>query len=87
MSEAEMRQLAAMTIKGTASEEIYAKAWGGRVPLGGYRKLPIGVRSNLLRIFPYPLEVLACVNRFFSWRDSQHRSKEIHPLTLSSHVR
>ncbi|KAK2050970.1 fic/DOC family protein [Colletotrichum caudatum] len=83
MDEAEMRQLAAMTIKGTESEAIYAMAWGGSVPLGGYRKLPIAVKSNPLRVFPYPAEVPACVNRFFNWRDSQHHSKEIHPLILA----
>ncbi|KAL2879017.1 hypothetical protein SGCOL_005716 [Colletotrichum sp. CLE4] len=83
MNEAEMRQLAAMTIKGTESEAIYAMAWGGSVPLGGYRKLPIAVGSNPLQIFPYPAEVPACVGRFFSWRDSQHHSKEIHPVILA----
>ncbi|WQF81914.1 Putative Fido domain-containing protein [Colletotrichum destructivum] len=86
MNEAEMRQLAAMTIKGTESEAIYAMAWGGSVPLGGYRKLPIAVRSNPLQIFPYHAEVPVCVNRFFSWRDSQHRSKETHPLILACHM-
>jgi hypothetical protein len=54
LNEAEMRQLSAMTIRGTESEEIYAKSWGGRVALGGYRKLPIRVTSNPLRIFLYP---------------------------------
>ncbi|KAK1979252.1 fic/DOC family protein [Colletotrichum cereale] len=83
MDEAEMRQLAAMTIKGTKSEAIYAQAWGGSVPLGGYRKLPIAVRSNPLRVFPYAEEVPACVNRFFDWRNSQHRTMEIHPLILA----
>lgn len=83
MNEAEMRQLAAMSIKGTESEAIYAMGWAGSVPLGGYRKLPIAVRSNPLQIFPYPDEIPACVNRFFNWRDSQHRSKEIHPLLLA----
>ncbi|KAI1141322.1 fic/DOC family protein [Hypoxylon sp. FL0543] len=86
INEAEMRQLAALAIKGTESEKVYANAWGGGVPLGGYRKLPIAVKSNLLRIFPYPAEVPACINRFFSWRDQQHRSKEIHPLILSCHM-
>lgn len=83
INEADVRQLAAMTIKGTESEGLYTMSWGGSVPLGGYRKVPIAVKSNPLQIFPYPREVPACVNRFFSWRDSQHRSKEIHPLLLA----
>ncbi|KAK2027774.1 fic/DOC family protein [Colletotrichum zoysiae] len=83
INEAEMRQLAAMTIKGTQSEAVYNLAWGGSVPLGGYRKLPIVVKNNPLTIFPYPAEVPACVKRFFNWRDSQHHKKEIHPLILA----
>ncbi|KAK1964646.1 fic/DOC family protein [Colletotrichum sublineola] len=86
MNEVEMRQLAAMTIKGTESEAVYAMAWGGSVPLGGYRKLPIAVRSNPLQVFPYHAEVPACVSRFFNWRNSPHCSKEIHPLILACHL-
>ncbi|KAI1379960.1 fido domain-containing protein [Hypoxylon crocopeplum] len=86
MNEAETRQLAAMTIKGTESGAFYTMAWGGSVPPGGYRKLPIAVRSSPLRIFPYPTEVPACTSRFFSWRDWQHRSKETHPLILACHM-
>jgi Fic family protein len=86
LNEAEMRQLSAMTIRGTESEEIYAKSWGGRVALGGYRKLPIRVTSNPFRIFLYPGEVPACIKRFFAWRDSQHQNKELHPLILATQL-
>ncbi|KXH63717.1 fic/DOC family protein [Colletotrichum salicis] len=57
--------------------------WGSRVPLGEYRNLPISVRSNRLRIFPYPQEVPAYMQRFFQWRDLQRREKALHPLILA----
>lgn len=83
LTEDETRDLAAMAIKGTESEAVYTMGWGGRVPLGGYRRSPISVRSNPLRVFPYPPEVPACIQRFFEWRDLQHREKELHPLILA----
>ncbi|KAK2012984.1 fic/DOC family protein [Colletotrichum eremochloae] len=94
--EDEVRDLAVAAVRNTDSEAAYgtgryqaggSKAgtlvWGSRVPLGDYRNLPIAVRSNRLRIFPYPQEVPACVARFFEWRDTQHREKALHPLVLA----
>ncbi|TDZ23973.1 Adenosine monophosphate-protein transferase Fic [Colletotrichum orbiculare MAFF 240422] len=50
---------------------------------GGYRRWPVQVRSDHLVVFPYPVEVPACVERFFQWRNAQHAAKELHPLVLS----
>ncbi|RNJ51921.1 hypothetical protein D7B24_005897 [Verticillium nonalfalfae] len=86
LDERQMRELAAMTIKGTASEAVYAGSWGGRVPLGGYRKTPIAIRGNPLVIFPYHIEVPACIERFFEWRDAMHTDENVHPLILACHM-
>jgi Fic family protein len=86
LDETEVRQLAALTIQGTDAEAIYASDWGGRVALGGYRKAPITVTSNPLRIFPYPQEVAACMERFFEWRDARHYSQRVHPLIHACHM-
>ncbi|KAK1691577.1 hypothetical protein BDP55DRAFT_627220 [Colletotrichum godetiae] len=80
LCEAEVRDLAVVSVVNTDSEAAYDTwrtgsttaggnlAWGSRVPLGEYRNLPISVRSNRLRIFPYPQE---------------HREKTLHPLILA----
>ncbi|KAK6350231.1 hypothetical protein TWF696_006467 [Orbilia brochopaga] len=70
----------------TDSEALYSKAWGGPTALGDFRKLPIMVRSNPLRVFPYPQEVPAIVDRFFKWRDIQHRQGTLHPLILATKI-
>lgn len=57
-------------LKGTLSERSYSLGWGKRIALGDFRSLCIGVRSDPLRIFPYPEEVPTCIERFFKWRDS-----------------
>lgn len=64
LSEEEFQQMAIRTIRDTISGEVYSQSWGGRVELGGYRRLPIQVASNHLRIFPYDKEVPACMKRF-----------------------
>lgn len=53
---------------------------------GGFRKAPIGVRSNPLRVFPYPDEVPALMKRFLQWRDEAHLGKELHPIILACHL-
>ncbi|KAK1509029.1 fic/DOC family protein, partial [Colletotrichum abscissum] len=95
LCEVEVRVLAVVSVVNTDSESAYdtwrtdsKKAggnlvWGSKVPLGEYRDLPISVRSNRLRIFPYPQEVPACMERFFQWRNLQHREKALHPLILA----
>ncbi|KAI3540489.1 fic/DOC family protein [Colletotrichum filicis] len=95
LCEVEVRVLAVVSVVNTDSESAYdtwrtdsKKAggnlvWGSKVPLGEYRDLPISVRSNRLRIFPYLQEVPACMERFFQWRNLQHREKALHPLILA----
>ncbi|KAK1633677.1 fido domain-containing protein [Colletotrichum phormii] len=95
LCEAEVRDLAVVSVVNTDSEAAYDTwrtgsttaggnlVWGSRVPLGEYRNLPISVRSNRLRIFPYPQEVPACMQRFFQWRDLQHRERALQPLILA----
>lgn len=85
LNEEDLRSIVSRAVQGTEGEDVFTLSWGGRVPLGGYRRSPIGVRSNPLRIFPYPDEVPACMNRFFLWREEQHRKKVLHPLVLACH--
>ena len=59
---------------------------GEHVALGDFRSAPIMVRSNPMRIFPYPLEVSACMERFIAWRDQCHASSQLHPLILAAHL-
>ncbi|KAK2741658.1 fic/DOC family protein [Colletotrichum kahawae] len=51
--------------QGHRSEAI-STAWhgAGECRWGGYRTLPVTVRSNPLAVFPYPQEVPACIRRF-----------------------
>ena len=86
LDEMDMRKLAALSIRGTDAEEAYTRGWGGEVALGGYRKSPVGVASDLLRIFPSPREVTACMKRFFEWRDMRHYDKQVHPLIHACHL-
>ncbi|KAK1462282.1 fic/DOC family protein [Colletotrichum melonis] len=95
LCEVEVRDLALVSVVNTDFESAYdtwrtdsKKAggnlvWGSKVPLREYRNLPISVRSNRLRIFPYLQEVPACMERFFQYRDLQHREKALHPLILA----
>ncbi|UQC78578.1 fic/DOC family protein [Colletotrichum lupini] len=95
LCEVEVRVLAVVSVVNTDSESAYdtwrtdsKKAggnlvWGSKVPLREYRNLPISVRSNRLRTFPYLQEVPACMERFFQYRDLQHREKALHPLILA----
>lgn len=50
------------------------------------RKVPIGVRSNPLCIFSYPVEVLTLMKEFFTWRDIAHNRKLLHPLILACQI-
>lgn len=84
LSEAEIQCLSAVLLKDTISEQLYKHGWGGRIPLGAYRPAPIQVKSNPLRIFPYHLEVPACMRRFIQWRDEATQEKRLHPLIIAS---
>ncbi|KAK2780762.1 hypothetical protein FQN52_002074 [Onygenales sp. PD_12] len=86
LSEREVCDLLALLIKDTVSEQLYASGWGGRSLPGSYRKLPIGVRSNPLRIFPYPQEVPTLMREFYAWRDNAHNQQLLHPLLLACHL-
>ncbi|KAM4055118.1 fic/DOC family protein [Hirsutella rhossiliensis] len=83
LDENEVQALSALIIKETSSEKIYANSWGGRVVPGDFRRAPITVRSNPLRVFPYPDEVPALMKRFFQWRDKAHRIKDLHPIVIA----
>lgn len=81
-----LRPLSQIMLKGTLSERSYSLGWGKRIALGDFRSLCIGVRSDPLRIFPYPEEVPACIERFFKWRDSTHAGGQLHPLIFATQL-
>lgn len=83
LGERDARALSALNMTGLHPDGHYRAMWGGKVRLGDYRKAPIGVRSDPLRVFPYHLEVPACVRRFFRWRDEAHEARRLHPLILA----
>lgn len=85
-SEADIKQLSRLMLRGTDSETLYAFNWGKRIQLGDYRSTSIAVRSNPLRIFPYPQEVPACMHRYIEWRDRNHADKILHPMILATHL-
>ena len=82
----DIKQLARVMLVGTESEKVYALAWGRHISLGDFRSAPIAVRSDPMRIFPYPAEVPACMERFAKWRDDCHASQQLHPLILATHL-
>lgn len=83
LGEHDIRALSALNMKDMDRDGNYPWAWGGKVRLGDYRKAPISVRSNPLRIYPYHVEVPACMRRFFRWRERAHQEKTLHPLILA----
>lgn len=85
LDENEIRSVSALMIKETAPETIYAPGWGGRTLPGDYRKIPIRVRSNPLRVFPYHLEIPQLMKEFFIWRDDADARRLLHPLLLACH--
>jgi Fic family protein len=85
LGESDIQSLAALMIKDTVSEQLHSCGWGGRTTPGDYRNIPITVRSNHLRVFPYPQEVPALMEQFIRWRDDVHNKKLVHPLILACH--
>ena len=83
LGEGDLRGLAALMVKDTASEELYRLGWGGRSTPGDYRKMPIMAKSNPLRIFPYHVEVPSLMKQFIAWRDDIHERQLLHPLILA----
>lgn len=88
MKEDEVRSLSALAMKDLdeSGRGLYPYAFGPRVPLGQYRQAPIGVQSDPLAVFPYHLEVPACMARYFQWRAQAHAEKKLHPLILACHA-
>jgi Fic family protein len=82
----DIKQLSRAMLVETASEKLYTHGWGKRIGLGEFRSASIAVRSNPMRIFPYPAEVPACMERFVNWRDDCHASQQLHPLILATHL-
>jgi Fic family protein len=80
----EIKLLTRVLLQDTDSEQAAKYSWGPRVPLGEFRALPISVRSNPLRIFPYHQEVPACMKRLFEWRDETHAAGQLHPLIFAT---
>ncbi len=84
LDEASVQKLSAVAMKDLGNREgYYPWSFGPRVRLGEYRQIPIGVHSTPLAVFPYNLEVPACMTRFFQWRAAAHASKTLHPLILA----
>lgn len=80
----EIKLLTRILLRCTDSEQTAKYSWGPRVPLGEFRALPIAVRSNPFRIFPYHQEVPAYTKRFFEWRDETHATGQLHPLIFAT---
>jgi hypothetical protein len=76
----DIKQISRAMLVGTRSEKLYAFGWGKCINLGEFRSAPIALRSNPMRIFPYPAEVPACMERFINWRDDCHASQQLHRL-------
>lgn len=83
VNEREVQALQIISCKETNAERLHSLSWGRRLNLGEYRCTPIQVKSNPMRIFPYPDEIAACVKRFFEWRDKAHAERALHPLVLA----
>ncbi|CAK7218389.1 hypothetical protein SCUCBS95973_003467 [Sporothrix curviconia] len=85
-NEDQVRALSMLTMSGLDPRGLYPWAIGPRVRLGQYRQVPIGVKSNPMAVFPYHLEVPACMHRFFEWRARVFAEKNLHPLILACHA-
>lgn len=82
----EMKLLSAAILRETEAERLYRSGWGGRMSLGDFRRAPIAVRSNPMRIFPYPEEIPALMERYVHWRDEHHHNQTLHPLILAAQI-
>ncbi|KAL5089907.1 hypothetical protein Trisim1_005024 [Trichoderma cf. simile WF8] len=86
LSEDEIRCLSALLLRDTSGEKLHNSGWGRKVVLGDYRQAPIQVKSSPLTIFPYHLEVPACMRRFIHWQDRVTREERLHPLIVACHA-
>jgi Fic family protein len=85
LSKDEVRAIAALMLRDSASALLYKHSRGDKINPGDYRRLPIQVRSNPLRIFAYPRELPTLVREFFAWQSAAHEQKSLHPLMLACH--
>ncbi|KAJ4157367.1 hypothetical protein NW754_009013 [Fusarium falciforme] len=85
LNENEVRYLSSALMKDLNPwrKGCYPPDLGPSVLLGDYRKTPLTARSNRLAVFPYPVEVPACIKRFFEWRQRIHDEKQLHPLIIA----
>ncbi|KAK7416367.1 hypothetical protein QQZ08_012024 [Neonectria magnoliae] len=81
--ENKIRHLSALTMKSLTPGGHYPGIFGPKVKPGEYRQTPLGVRGNPTRVFPYNVEVPACMERFFQWRKKIHNEKKLHPLIIA----
>lgn len=86
ISLSDIKSLSRTMLAGTNAERSYALQWGRRIRPGEFRATPITVKSNRERIFPYPAEVPACMERFIKWRDQTHHLRQLHPVILATHI-
>ncbi|KIH91523.1 fic [Sporothrix brasiliensis 5110] len=88
LNEDEVCALSALTMRDLdeSGRGLYPWTLGPRIRLGQYRQTPIGVKSNPMAVFPYHLEVPACMRRYFAWRKRMHKERVLHPLILACHA-
>jgi len=79
----EIRDLQALMLHNTLSEQLYAHNWGPRTQPGDYRQIPISSKFNPLRVYPYHFEILSLMNQWQDWRVEHHRAGTLHPLILA----
>lgn len=83
----EICELQAVMIKDTVSERLHLHpGYGKSSKPGDYRTLPISVKSNPMRVFPYPMEVLQLMEQFEYWRNKTFQSGTYHPLVLACQI-
>ncbi|KAJ7096438.1 fido domain-containing protein [Mycena epipterygia] len=80
----DIRTMSSVLLRGTTAENLYANAWGPKLPLGAFRGVPIQVRSHPLAIFPYPDEVPSLMERLLLWRQETHARAALHPLIFAA---
>lgn len=79
----EIRDLQALMLRDTVSEQLYAHNWGPRTQPGDYRQIPISSKFNPLRVYPYHFEIPSLMSQWQDWRVKQHRAGILHPLILT----
>lgn len=78
-----IKSLSSLMLAGTTAD---AHHWGNHIKPGDYRNLHICIGSNPTQIFPYAIEVPACMGRFIQWRDRLHKTQQLHPIILATQL-